>query len=166
MSSPGRRTTLLVVAAVVLALAAAGTGLVLALRGPAPDEVAEDYLRAQWAGDARTECELATEQWQHFLFEGRPYAGCADYAAAAEKAQRAGSGFAEYAEDTDVEVTVETTAEGDGEARVAYALSFRYHGGDRAGFDALWQGASPQDRGTVLLSEGPDGWQVAGVDAG
>ena len=66
MSSPGRRTTLLVVAAVVLALAAAGTGLVLALRGPAPEEVAEDYLRAQWAGDARTECELATEQWQHF----------------------------------------------------------------------------------------------------
>nr|WP_278260074.1 putative zinc-binding metallopeptidase [Nocardioides convexus] len=57
MMPPRRRTTLVVVAVVVLAVAAGVTGLVLALRGPGPDDVAEDYLRAQWDGDARTECE-------------------------------------------------------------------------------------------------------------
>lgn len=166
MRRPGRRTTLVVVAGVVVvALAAGVVALVLARRGPGPDEVASDYLRAQWTGDARTECELSAQAWQHLLFEGHPFADCAAFAAAADEAATS-RGLAAYADDTDIQVAVETTEEDDGEARVSYALTFRYHGEDRAGFDALWQGADPVDRGTVLLSEGDDGWLVAGVDPG
>lgn len=165
MRRPRRRTALVVVAVVVLALAAGVTGLVLALRGPGPDDVAEDYLRAQWEGDARAECELASEQWQHFLYEGRPFADCAAFAAEKESTA-GGTGFAKYARDTDIEVRVETAEDDGGKARVAYVVALRYHGADRAGFDALWQGGEPVDRGTVLLDEGDDGWRVAGVDAG
>lgn len=165
MRRPGRRTTLVVVAVVVLAVAAGVTGLVLALRGPGPDDVAEDYLRAQWDGDARTECELASQQWQHFLYEGRAFADCAAFAAE-EKRTASEAGFARYADDTDIEITVRTAEDDGGKARVAYVVALRYHGADRAGFDALWQGGEPVDRGTVLLDEGDDGWQVAGVDAG
>lgn len=165
MSRPGRRTTVVGVAvAVVLVLAAGAGALLLAQRGPGPGEVAEDYLRAQWTGDARTECELSAAAWQHVLFEGRPFADCAAFAAEAEK--NTARGLGEHAADTDIAVTVETTQEDDGQARVAYVLTFRYHGADRAGFDELWQGGDPVDRGTVLLSEGGDGWQVAGVDPG
>lgn len=160
-----RRTTLLVGAVVVLALVAGTVGLVLALRGPGPEDAAEDYLTAQWTGDARTQCDLATEQWQHVLFEGHPFPDCAAFASAAKEAD-GDDGFLAYADDTDLQVALQTTEAGDGQARVAYVLTFRYHGADRAGFDALWQGGDPVDRGTVLLAQVDGDWRVAGVDAG
>ncbi|TNM50153.1 hypothetical protein FHP29_01070 [Nocardioides albidus] len=135
------------------------------LRGPGPQGVAEDYLRASWTGRWRAMCEAATEQWRTYLFQGVPYADCAAYADADASAGR-GSAFDPYREDTEITVSVEPFSEGDGRARVSYEVELRYHGADRAGFDAIWQGARPIDRGTVELVEVDGDWRVAGVDAG
>ena len=163
MRRPGRRT-LLALAALLVVVAVVASVVVL-LRGPAPEDVAEDYLRASWDGAWRTECSLATEQWRDYLYEGEPYADCAAYAeAAAARAET--SALAPYRGDTDVVVTVEPFSEGDGRARVTYDVELRYHGDDHAGFDAIWQGAGPHDRGTVELVEVDGEWRVAGVDAG
>lgn len=153
----------------------AGTGLLLAAivalvvlvagRGDGPQDVAADYLAASWEGDWRTECDLASEEWRRYLYEGHPFADCAAYAESAEAALSEG-GFADYADDTDVNVSVETRGDDDGRARVAYVIEFRYHGDDRAGFDALWQGGGAVDRGTIELVEVDGEWRVAGVDAG
>ena len=166
MRRPGRRTVVAIGVLVALALAGGVVALVLVLRGPGPEAVAEDYLRAQWSGDWRTECDLATREWRDAeLYGGHPFADCADYADAAEQAS-ADNPFLPYADDTDVEVTVQTLNDEDGRARVEYLLEFRYHGDDRSGFDELWQGGGAYDRGTVELVEVDGDWRVAGVDAG
>lgn len=162
----GRRTVLAVGAALVLALVGGAVALVLALRGAGPEGVAEDYLRAQWTGDWRAECDLATLEWRDAdLYGGHPFADCGAYADAAEEAH-ADNPFLAFADDTDVEVTVETVNDDDGRARVEYVVEFRYHGEDRSGFDELWQGGGAYDRGTVELVEVDGDWRVAGVDAG
>lgn len=161
----GRRTAL-AVGVVVLAVAAGVVALVLALRGPGPADVAEDYLRAQWRGDWHTQCDLATAQWRDAqLYGGHPFADCAEYA---DTAEQAGSDnpFLAFADDTDVRVTVEVLNDDDGRARVEYLVELDYHGADRAGFDELWQGAGSYDRGTVELLEVEGDWRIAGVDAG
>lgn len=163
MRRPGRRTV--IASAALVAVVAAVASLVVLLRGPGPEDVAEDYLRASWEGAWRTECALATEQWRTYLYEGEPYADCAAYAEAAA-ATAESSALAPYRGDTDVVVTVELFSQGDGRARVTYDVELRYHGEDRDGFDAIWQGAGPHDRGTVELVEVDGDWRVAGVDAG
>lgn len=162
MKRPGRRTAL--VAAVLACLLAAAATFVL-LRGESAEDVAEDYLVAIWEGDWITECDLATEQWRHVLFDGHPFASCSDYATAADKANRDG-GFAEFRDDTDLTITVEQFNGQDDRARVGYVIEFGYDGDDQAGFDALWQGGGPVDRGTVELVRVGGDWRVAGVDAG
>ncbi|HWJ08363.1 MAG TPA: hypothetical protein VNS46_03245 [Nocardioides sp.] len=164
MVRPGRRTLLAV--GVVVALVGAALALVLALRGPGPEDVAEDYLRAQWSGDWRVECDLATLAWRDAeLYGGHPFADCAAFADAAEEAN-ADNPFLSFADDTDLEVSVETLNDDDGRARVEYLVEFRYHGDDQAGFDQLWQGGGAYDRGTIELTEVEGAWRVAGVDAG
>lgn len=163
MRRPGRRTA--IAAAALVVVVAAVASLVVLLRGPGPEDVAEDYLRASWEGAWRTECALATEQWRTYLYEGEPYADCAAYAEAAA-ATAESSALAPYRGDTDVVVTVEPFSQGDGRARVSYDVELRYHGDDQDGFDAIWQGAGPHDRGTVELVEVDGDWRVAGVDAG
>lgn len=166
MARPGRRTVLAVAVVVVLALAGGAVALVLALRGAGPEQVAEDYLRAQWSGDWRSECDLATLEWRDAeLYGGHPFADCASYADAAKDAND-DNPFLSFADDTDVEVTVTTLNDGDGRARIAYVIEFRYHGEDQSGFDELWQGGGAYDRGTVELVEVDGDWRVAGVDAG
>ncbi len=166
MARPGRRTVLAIAVAVVLAVAGGAMALVLSLRGPGPEEVAEDYLRAQWSGDWRTQCDLATLAWRDAdLYGGHPFADCAAYADTAEEAN-ADNPFLSFADDTDVEVTVTTLNDADGRARVEYVVELRYRGDDRSGFDALWQGGGAYDRGTVELVEDDGEWRVAGVDAG
>lgn len=166
MGRPGRRTVLAVAVVVVLALVGGAVALVLSLRGPGPDEVAEDYLHAQWTADWRAECDLATREWRDSeLYGGHPFADCASYADAAEGAS-ADNPFLPFADDTDVEVTVRTLNDDDGRARVEYVVELRYHGDDQAGFDELWQGGGAYDRGTVELVEVDGDWRVAGVDAG
>lgn len=166
MRRPGRRTVLAIAVVVVLALAAGAAALVLALRGGGPEQVAEDYLRAQWTGDWRTECDLATLEWRDAdLYGGHPFADCAAYADAAKEAN-ADNPFLSYADDTDVDVTVQTLNDADGRARIEYVVEFRYHGDDPSGFDGLWQGGGAYDRGTVELVEVDGEWRVAGVDAG
>lgn len=163
MRPPARRTVL--ASAALLVVVAVVASVVVLLRGPTPEDVAEDYLRASWDGAWRTECALATEQWRTYLYEGEPYADCAAFAKAAA-ATAESSAFAPYRGDTDVVVTVEPFSQDDGRARVSYDVELRYHGADRAGFDAIWQGAGPHDRGTVELVEVDGAWRVAGVDAG
>lgn len=166
MRRPGRRTVVAIAAVVVLALAGVVVALVLALRGPAPEAVAEDYLRAQWSGDWRAECDLATREWRDAeLYGGHPFADCAAYADAAEDAN-ADNPFLSFADDTDIEVTVQTLNDEDGRARVEYVVELRYHGDDQSGFDELWQGGGAYDRGTVELVDVDGEWRVAGVDAG
>lgn len=166
MARPGRRTVLAIAVAVVLAGAGGAVALVLSLRGPGPEEVAEDYLRAQWSGDWRAQCDLATLAWRDAdLYGGHPFADCAAYADAAEEAN-ADNPFLSFADDTDVEVTATTLNDADGRARVEYLVELRYHGDDRSGFDELWQGGGAYDRGTVELVEADGEWRVAGVDAG
>ncbi|QSR28247.1 hypothetical protein CFH99_21730 [Nocardioides aromaticivorans] len=166
MRRPGRRTVLGVAALVVLALAGGVVALVLALRGSGPEAVAQDYLRAQWSGDWRAECDLATLEWRDAeLYGGHPFADCAAYADAAKEAST-DNPFLPYADDTDVEVTVQALNEEDGRARVEYVVELRYHGEDQSGFDELWQGGGAYDRGTVELVEVDGDWRVAGVDAG
>jgi hypothetical protein len=166
MGRPGRRTLLAVGGLVVLALVGGVVALVLALRGPGPEEVTEDYLRAQWSGDWRAECDLATLAWRDAeLYAGHPFADCASFADAAREANAANP-FLPFVDDTDVEVSVETVNEDDGRARVEYVVEFRYHGDDRAAFDELWRGGGAYDRGTVELAQVDGDWRVAGVDAG
>jgi hypothetical protein len=153
------------VVAVVAALAVAAGILVLALRGPGPEDVAAQALAATWEGDPRTECELATEQWRRYLYEGHPFANSAQFAKAAAEAGE-DNPFAPFRDDTDIEVTVEPVSEGDGKARVAYVVELDYRGDDRVAFDDLWAGGGPVDRGTVELVEVDGEWRVAGVDAG
>lgn len=160
-----RRRVVAVLAGVVAPVLLAGVTFVLLQRGEGPEDVAEDYLAASWQGAWRTECELATEEWRRYLFEGFPFADCQAYAVSAENANGTG-GFADFADDTDLAVSVETLREGDGTARVAYLIEFDYRGEDRAGFDELWQGGGAVDRGTVELVEVDGEWRVAGVDAG
>ncbi len=163
---PGRRTVLGLGAVVLLALVGGAVALVLALRGDGPDRVAEDYLRAQWQADWRTQCDLATPAWRDAdLYGGHPFADCATYAEAAEEAN-ADNAFLPFAEDTDVDVTVRTLNDDDGRARVEYVVELDYHGEDRSEFDELWQGAGAYDRGTIELVEVDGEWRVAGVDAG
>ena len=101
----------------VLAVVGGAVALVLSLRGPGPEEVAEDYLRAQWSGDWRTQCDLATLAWRDAdLYGGHPFADCAAYADAAKDAN-ADNPFLSYADDTDVQVTVTTLNDADGRAR-------------------------------------------------
>lgn len=171
MARPARRALLLALAAA--ALVALLVGAVLALSGPGPEEVAEDYLEASWTGDWRTECDLATEEWRRAeLFAGHPFADCAAFAAASREATRGTSeetgdgGFLEYADDTDIAITVQTVNDDDGRARIEYLIEFEYDGPDPEGFDALWQGGGPVDRGTVELAEVDGDWRIAGVDAG
>lgn len=162
MKRPNRRTALVAGTVVVLVAVAAWFAL---LRGEGAEDVSEEYLAAIWEGDWTTECELATDQWRHVLFDGHPFANCADYAKAADKANRDG-GFATFREDTEVTITVEEfSSEGD-KARVGYVIEFSYDGDDQAGFDELWQGGGPVDRGTVELARVDGEWRIGGVDAG
>lgn len=162
----GRRTVLAIVVVLVLALVGGVVGLVLSLRGSGPEQVAEDYLRAQWTADWRAECDLATREWRDAeLYGGHPFADCASYAEAAQEAN-ADNPYLSFADDTDVEVTVRSLNDGDGRARVEYVVELRYHGEDPSGFDELWQGGGSYDRGTVELVELDGDWRVAGVDAG
>lgn len=159
-----RRTVLLAAGSAVLAIVLVAAWL-LVLRGASAEDVAEDYLAATWEGDWATECELAGEQWRNYLFDGYPFASCADYATAAVKADRDG-GFDEFRADTDVTITVAKAGSGGGRARVGYVVEFAYHGDDRDGFDALWQGGGALDRGTIELVDVDGTWRVAGVDGG
>ena len=175
LGRPGRRR-LLLGAVVALVLVAAGvTAAVLLTRGTPPEDVATDYLEATWRGDGRTECDLATDEWRHYLYNGFPFPDCASYAEAAARVAderrepepgRPPPGFAAFADDTDVRIDTVTRSEGDGVARIEYVIELRYHGTDRAGFDALWQGGGAVDRGTMELREVDGRWRVAGVDAG
>lgn len=160
---PGRRV--LLAGAALLTVLVVAVAAVLLLRGNGPEDVAEDYLRATWTSDPATECELATDQWRHYLYEGEPYADCAAFAKAAGEA-REKSVYERFRADTDVTVTVESVSQGDGRARVAYQVDLLYHGKDQAGFDELWQGGGPRDRGTIELVEVDATWRIAGVDAG
>lgn len=166
MARPRRRTALAIAVVAVLAVVGGAVALVLSLRGPGPEEVAEDYLRAQWSGDWRTQCDLATLAWRDAdLYGGHPFADCAAYADAAKDAN-ADNPFLSFADDTDVQVTVTTLNDADGRARIGYVVEFRYDGDDPSGFDELWQGGGAYDRGTIELVEADGEWRVAGVDAG
>ncbi|KRB78574.1 hypothetical protein ASE01_04770 [Nocardioides sp. Root190] len=166
MSGPGRRWLVGAVLLGVLTALVAAVVSVLSLRAPGPAEVAEDYLASSWNGDWRTECDLATKEWRRAdLFAGYPFADCAAFADAAEEASGEG-GFLDFADDTDIDITVQTVNDDDGRARVEYLIEFRYDGPDREGFDALWQGGGALDRGTVELVDVDGAWRVAGVDAG
>lgn len=167
MTARPRRRTVLALGAGVLVLVVGGVvALALALRGDGPDQVAEDYLRAQWTADHRTQCDLATPAWRDAdLYGGHPFADCATYAEAAGKASE-DDPFLPFVDDTDVDVTVQTLNDEDGRARVEYVVELVYHGEDRSGFDALWAGAGAYDRGTIELVEVDGDWRVAGVDAG
>lgn len=158
-----RRTVVGIVLLLAVAVVGGAVALVLANRGPGPDEVAEEFLTAQWTGDWTTECELATEDWQHVLFEGHPFADCDAFADSAAKAN-ADNPFLDYVDDTDVDVSVQVRSDEDDVARVEYVVEFRYHGEDRTGFDALWQGGSAADRGTLQLARVDGDWRVAAVD--
>lgn len=158
-----RRTVVGVAALVVLTAVAVGVVLRL-MRGEAPDEVAEDYLAATWHGDDAAACTLSAEPWRHVLFDGRPYADCATYAEAAGKERD--DGFAAFEPDTDIVVSTRLVNEDDDSARVDYVVELRYHGDDRAGFEALWRGGGATDRGTIELRKVDGEWRIAGVDAG
>lgn len=173
---PSART--IVAAAVAVVLVAAGA--LWWWQRDSPTDAAQRYLRAQWSGHWVEQCDLATLSWRQVIYNGYPFADCDAYARAARKADRedaAGAppaqgsapsstlaGFAAYRAETDVDVRVEELSSGDGRARIAYLVVLRYRGDDRSGFDALWQGAPPEDRGTVeMVDDG--GWRVAGVDS-
>ncbi|WP_370240707.1 hypothetical protein [Aeromicrobium sp.] len=172
---PSARTVVAVAAAVVLIAA----GALWWWQRDTPAEAAQRYLRAQWSGQWVEQCDLATLSWRQVIYNGYPFADCDAYAAAARKADRADAagasspsagapstlaGFAAYRADTEVDVRVEELSSGDGRARIAYVVALQYRGDDRAGFDALWQGAPAEDRGTVEMVD-DEGWRVAGVDS-
>lgn len=166
MRRPGRRSAVAIAVVVALALAAGAAALALALRGADPDQVAEDYLRAQWTADWATQCDLATPAWRDAdLYGGHPFADCATYAETAREAN-GDNPYLAFVDDTDVEVTVQTLNDADGRARVEYVVELDYRGDDRSGFDELWQGAGAYDRGTIELVDVDGEWRVAGVDAG
>lgn len=160
----GRRVVLGTVVLLALAVVGGAVVLVLASRGPGPDEVAEEFLTAQWTGDWETQCDLATEEWRHILFEGHPFADCASFAASAQEAN-ADNPYLRYAGDTDVAVSVEVRSDEDDQARIEYLVELTYRGDDRTGFDELWQGGGAIDRGSVQLARVDGDWRVAAVDA-
>jgi len=164
MAVRARRTAVGVAVLAVLTALAVGAVLWL-MRGEAPDEVAEDYLAATWHGDDEAACDLSAASWRHVLYNGRPYADCAAYAEEAGK-ERDDDGFAAFEPDTDVVVSTRILNEDDESVRVDYVVELRYHGDDRAGFDALWQGGGATDRGTIELRKVDGEWRIAGVDAG
>lgn len=153
----------MIVAGALAAVSAVVMAAVWFTRGPQPDAVAEDYLRAIWHHDAEHACELATDPWRHVLYNGRPYADCDAYASAARTTP---DGFAAFEPDTDIVVSTELINQGDDRARVSYVVELTYHGGDRAGFDALWQGGGATDRGTIELVDRDGQWRINGVAAG
>lgn len=179
----GRRLLAAVVALAVVVAGAAGA-LWWLRRGDPPADVATAYLRAQWEGDARTQCATSAPPWQHVLFNGYPFADCAAFARAAAKAEEAdsldaggGAGdggapgvpladFPRYRADTRVSVDVVEESADDDRARISYLVRLTYAGPDRAGFDALWQGGPAQDRGSIEMVRVDGAWRVGGVDRG
>lgn len=166
MRRPRRRTALL--GAGVLVLVAAVVAAVLLLRGPGPEEVAEDYLAALWSGEAETRCELATEEWRRFLYEGYPFGSCQQFADAADDAAERdeADGVVVVETEADVRITVVELSKGDGRARVSYLVEFVREGGTGAGSEGLGTDGAGVDRGTIELAEVDGDWRVAGVDAG
>lgn len=147
------------VVGVVLALVAAVAAAFVLLRGDSAEDVAQEYLDALWSGEWETQCELSSEQWQHYLFEGYPFSSCEQYGSAAEKAEEADEAEGDRTvEVSDVQITVTERSEGDGEARVSYLVEFEQQGGESDG--------SGVDRGTIELVEVDGDWRVGGVDAG
>lgn len=152
------------VVAVVLALVAAVAGLFVVLRGASAEDVAEDYLDALWSGDWETQCDLSSDQWRQYIYEGYPFASCQEYADAADRADELddadevdGEAVADIEVDN-VRITVTELSKVDGRARVSYLVEFDQQGGESDGPGV--------DRGTVELVDVDGHWRVGGVDAG
>ncbi|MCX6399118.1 MAG: hypothetical protein NTX33_04200 [Propionibacteriales bacterium] len=154
----------IIVAAVVLAVLAAAAGLFVVLRGDSAEEVAKEYLDALWSGDWEAQCDLSSEKWRQYIYEGYPFASCAEYADASDRADRLdaadevdGEPVADVEVDN-VRITVTELSEVDGRARVSYLVEFDQQGGESDGPGV--------DRGTVELVDVDGDWRVGGVDAG
>lgn len=153
-----------VVVAAVLAVIAAVAGLFVVLRGDSAEDVAKDYLEALWSGDWETQCDLSSDEWRQYIYEGYPFASCEEYADASDRADElddADEGDGEPLADVEVDnvrITVTELSEVDGRARVSYLVEFDQQGGASDGPGV--------DRGTVELVDVDGDWRVGGVDAG